>query len=165
LHADEQGILARLLEREAVDGGAEDRREVGVVGLVARIRRQARRFGGEGMDGPDLEARLDKIRFDVFMLCPGLLDGDDHVLDLMLLAEPVDLVDHPAERGLLMLDDRGRGEDGAIEVGEHPLGAVLGAIDGDDAEMLGADPFDAGIEDAAGLVNGVGAAALSGTGV
>ena len=64
-----------------------------------------------------------------------------------------------------MLDDGGRGEDGAREVGEHPLGAVLGAIDGDDAEVLGSNAFDACVEDAAGLVNGVGAAALSGTGV
>ena len=42
-----------------------------------------------------------------------------------------------------VLDDGGGYEDAAVEVGEHPLGAGLGAVDGDDAEVLRPDGLDA----------------------
>ena len=44
-----------LEEAEAVDGGAMDGGEVGVVGLVAGIGGLSELLGGEGMDDPDLE--------------------------------------------------------------------------------------------------------------
>jgi hypothetical protein len=45
-----------------------------------------------------------------------------------------------------------------VEVGEHPLEAALGAIDGEDAEVFGADLLDAGKEGSTRLRDGVGAA-------
>jgi hypothetical protein len=50
----------------------------------------------------------------------------------------------------------GRQEDLAVEVDEHPLGASLGAVDGDDAEVLGADVLNARVDDAAGLLQDIG---------
>ena len=61
------------------------------------------------------------------------------------------------EAGLIMLDDGGRDEDPAVEVGEHDLGPGLGTVDAEDAEVLGSDGLDPGMKDAVGLVNGVGA--------
>ena len=46
----------RLDQAEAVDGGALDGGEVGVVGLVAGIGRESELLGGQGMDDPGLEA-------------------------------------------------------------------------------------------------------------
>jgi hypothetical protein len=59
------------------------------------------------------------------------------------------------ETGLMMLDDGGRDVDSAVVVGEHDFGSGLGAIDAEDAEVLGSDGLDAGVKDAVGLVNGV----------
>ena len=41
-----------------------------------------------------------------------------------------------------MFDKGGADEDAAVEVGEHPLGAGLGAVDGDDPEVLRTDGLD-----------------------
>ena len=57
-------IERRLDQAEAVDGGAMDGEEVGVVGLVAGVGRQAELLGGQRMDDAGLE--------------PG---GDDGALD------------------------------------------------------------------------------------
>ena len=50
-----------------------------------------------------------------------------------------------------MLDDGEGDEDAAVEVGEHPVGAGLGRVDGDDAEVLGSDGLDARGEEAVGF--------------
>ena len=42
----------------------------------------------------------------------------------------------------------------AVEVGEEELGACLGAVEADDAEVFGSDLLDAGMEHAAGLADG-----------
>ena len=42
-------------------------------------------------------------------------------------------------------------DDISIEIGEHPFGTGLGAIDGDDAEVLGPDLLDPGMDRARGL--------------
>jgi len=49
-------VPARLDQREAADGGAVDRRQVGVIGLVAGVGGLAKLFGGERMDDAGLEA-------------------------------------------------------------------------------------------------------------
>jgi hypothetical protein len=74
------------------------------------------------------------------------LDGDDDVGQGVLVDRPADRGDHGIEALAVVLDDGGRDEDAAVEVGEHPLGAGLGAIDSDDAEVLGPDRPDAGVE-------------------
>ncbi len=74
------------------------------------------------------------------------------------------LVEEPhgvLQSGLIMLDDGGWDEDPAVEVGEHDLGAGLGTVDAEDAEMLGSDGLDPGMKDSIGLVNGVGPGAAA----
>ena len=51
-----------------------------------------------------------------------------------------------------MGDGGGRDEDVAVEVGEHPLGAGLGTVEADDAEVLGSDLLDARVKDAGRLL-------------
>jgi len=70
-----------------------------------------------------------------------------------------ELVDRGVESGSVMREQRGRHQDVAVEISEHPLGARLGAIDRDDAEVLGADLLDARVECAAGLLQNVGTSA------
>jgi hypothetical protein len=60
-------------------------------------------------------------------------------------------------------------EEGAEEVGEHPLGVVLVTVETDDAEVGGADLLHPRVEVAFGLVQGGGlrsglGTTLSGTG-
>jgi len=92
------------------------------------------------------------------VVAAGALDGDAEVAEVVVgdgLAEPGEgLVKGRA----VVVHGGGRHEEGAVEVGEHPLGAGLGGIDGGDAEVRGADLLDAGMEGAARLVDGVGAA-------
>ena len=52
-----------------------------------------------------------------------------------------------------MGDGGGRDEDAAVEVGEQQLGACLGAVEADDAEVFGSDLLDARVEHAAGLAD------------
>jgi hypothetical protein len=54
--------------------------------------------------------------------------------------------------GAVMFDDGGRNQDVAEEVAQHPLGAGLGAIDTDDAEMLRSNLLDPDMNDARGLL-------------
>ena len=54
-----------------------------------------------------------------------------------------------------MLDDGRFHEDSTVEVGDHHLGASLGAIDTDEGEMFRTDRLDTWMNDATRLVNGV----------
>lgn len=58
------------------------------------------------------------------------------------------------EVGAVMVDGSRRQEDAAVEVGEEKLGACFGAVEADDAEVLGADKLDAGVEYAVRLSDG-----------
>src|SRR5438477_69254 len=51
-------------------------------------------------------------------------------------------------------DGSGRDEDAAVEVGEEELGAGLGAVEADDAEVFGSDLLDAWMEHTTGLADG-----------
>ena len=66
--------------------------------------------------------------------------------------------DGGVEVGAVVGDGGGRDEDVAIEVGEQELGACLGAVEADDAEVFGPDLLDARVEGAAGLLDDVGGA-------
>ena len=72
-------IECRLDQAEAIDGGAMDGVEVGVVGLVAGIGREAELLGGQRMDDAGLEAGGDDGALDRQMVVAGALDGDDEV--------------------------------------------------------------------------------------
>jgi hypothetical protein len=63
LELDVEGVGFVLRQAEAIDGGAMDGGEVGVVGLVARIRREPIRLG-VGVNDADLEPRLDEGALD-----------------------------------------------------------------------------------------------------
>jgi hypothetical protein len=96
------------------------------------------------------------------MIRAGLLDGDDEVAEVVLGDGPPELVDGGVESRACVLDCGQRDEDAAVEVGEQPGGAGLGAVDGDDAEGLGADGLDARGQEASGFAEvlaAVGAAA------
>ena len=113
------------------------------------------------MDQADLEPRGVAGPLDGEVVSPGPLDGDDEVGD----AGPGDgLADRPGhglEARPGVLDDGGGYDDAAVEVGEHPLGAGLGAVDGDDAEVLRPDGLDPGVDRAEGLVDDLGAGRLA----
>ena len=92
------------------------------------------------------------------MVPAGAFDGDQEVLEVVAAGGLADGGDGLSEGGAVVLDGGGRDEDVAVEVGKHPLGAGLGAIDGDDAEVLRADLLDARVEGAARLLDDVGGA-------
>ena len=160
--ADEQfqvhpALVGGLFEQgEAVDGGAMDGDQIGVVGLVAGVGGLAELLGGEGMDEADLEAAFDEGVLGNVMVAAGPLDGDDDVLEVMLLHGSANLGDHGLQFGAVVADDGGRDEQLAVEVGELPFGAELGAIDADDAKVFGSDLLDARVDDAAGLLHELG---------
>ena len=81
----------------------------------------------------------------------GHFDGDDQIAELMgrhgLTQGGDGLVE--ALRG--MFDGRGRDQDAAVEIGEHPLGARLGTVDGDDAKVLRLSLLDPGMQGAGRL--------------
>ena len=77
-------VVGRLGEPEAVDGGAVDGGDVGVVGLVAGVGGLAELLGGERMDDADLEAGGGEGVADDVMIPSGALDDDDQIDDPML---------------------------------------------------------------------------------
>ena len=74
LEADVDRIGFVLQQAEAVDGGAVDCGEVGVVGFVARIGGLAILFGGVGMKDADLESRLGEGALDRAVVASRPLD-------------------------------------------------------------------------------------------
>jgi hypothetical protein len=87
------------------------------------------------------------------MVAAGPLHGDDEIVELVLLDRLPEPLDGGPEAGLGVRDLDGFDQDLAEEVGEHPLGPGLGAVDTDDAEVLGSDLLDAGMEHPCGLVD------------
>jgi hypothetical protein len=79
------GLIERRLEQaEAVDGGALDGGEVGVIGLVAGVGRQAELLGGQRMDDAGLAPGGDGGALDRGVVVAGSLDGDDEVAEVVL---------------------------------------------------------------------------------
>src|SRR6516164_10334758 len=96
------------------------------------------------------------------MIRAGLLDGDDRVAEAVLGDGPLEVGEGGVESRAGVLDGGQGDEDAAVEVGEQPGGAGLGAVDGDDAEGLGSDGLDARGQEAFGfaeMLTPVGAAA------
>jgi hypothetical protein len=109
------------------------------------------------MDDPGLEPGIGEGLFDGLVVGAGLLDGDDQVAEV---PRPDRLL-HRGD-GLLEAEPRvvhgcGWDEDAAVEIGEHPLGAGLGTIDCDDAEVLRGGVLNPGMERAGGLGDQLGA--------
>ena len=106
------------------------------------------------MDDADLESRGGDGTLDRAVVAAGPFDDHDQVADLgrSRAERTLDRRANPAG----LLDHGGSDEDAAVEVGEHPFGTGLGAIDGDDTEVLGSDPLDTGTDHATSLVDGLG---------
>ena len=132
--------------------------EVGVVGLVAGVGGLAELLGGEGMDDAGLEAGGGEGALDDVVIAAGAFDGDQAVVEVVAAMAWRMAAMAAVEGGAVVFDGGGRDEDVAVEVGKHPFGAGLGAVDGDDAEVLGADLLDARVEGAARLLDDVGGA-------
>ena len=145
------GSSRRLDQAEAVDGGALDGGQVGVVGLVAGVGGEAELLGGEGMDDAGLEAGGGEGALDRPVIVAGALDGDDEVAEVVGRRRPGGPGRRRRRGPAVMLDGGGWNEDVAIEIGEHPFGAGLGTIDGDDAEVLRSDLLDPGMDRSRGL--------------
>ncbi len=103
------------------------------------------------MDDAGLEAGGDGGALDRRVVVAGALDGDDRIAEVMLGRGAADPGGEVAEPLAGMLDGSGLNYDISIEIGEHPFGTGLGAIDGDDAEVLGPDLLDPGMDRARGL--------------
>jgi hypothetical protein len=69
-------------------------------------------------------------------IATGALDNDDQVFEVMASNGLAENSDGFVEGSPIVFDDRGSDEDAAVEVGRHPLGASLGAVNGDDTEVL-----------------------------
>src|SRR5262249_4076426 len=83
-------------------------------------------------------------------------DGDDQALQAMTPHGIAEGLQRPLEADLGVLDHGRRHEDPAVEVGQHPFGAGLGAINADDAEVLRPHGLNPGMEGAPGFVDQVG---------
>src|SRR5262249_45055322 len=83
------------------------------------------------------------------------LDGHDQVAQVVAGHRLTHHRDGTCESGVGMGHLRRWDEYIAIEVAEHELGAGLGTIHADDAEMLGTHLLDAGVNDAARLLQEV----------
>jgi hypothetical protein len=123
--------------------GVENGGEIGVSGFVVGVGGLAVLFGGEGIDEADVEVGGAEGALHGTVVFAGACDEHDEIAKLVLclgLAEPVD---GGMEVRAGMVERRGLQEDMAVEVGEEVTGPRLGAIEGDDAEVIGADGLDA----------------------
>jgi hypothetical protein len=133
-------------EGEAVDDGSMNGDQVGIIGLVAGV---AESTGGKGMDDACLEAGGGEGVADGLVITSGSFDGDEEVAEVVLTDGLTQALDGVIEGGAVVFDEAWWDKEIAEEVGEHPFGSCLGTIDADDAEVLGADFLDAGMEGAA----------------
>jgi len=88
------------------------------------------------------------------VIISGALNGNQEVTELVLADGVSQQGDHVLQLGARMFDRGGLQEDASIEVAEHPARALLGAIHGDNSEVLGSDGLDALVQQAAGLGKG-----------
>ena len=146
-------VAGRLEQRTACDGGAVDGVQIGVVGLVARIDGLAILLGDEGVQNARLEASTGEAALDDAVIAAGTLDGDETVAELVRGKGVSNLSDGGVQVRSVMGDVGRRDKDASIEVGEEELGAHLGTVEADDAEVLGTDLLDARVQHAGRLAN------------
>ena len=128
----------------AITGGLDDSFQVGIVGLLVGMSSVTEVAGDHGVDNPHIKTSGREGPLDRLVITPGALHDHDQILELVGSHGLADLGEGMIERVAAMVQDRGSDQNLAVEVDEHPLGAGLGTIDGDDAEVLGADGPDAG---------------------
>ena len=140
-------------QAEAADRRAEDARQIGVVGLVARIGRLPIVPAGVRMDQACVETGLAKGVLHGPMVRAGLLDGDDEVREPVFDDGRADAMERRLKIALRVRARRGRDQNVAIEVGEEELRAQLGAVEGDDTKSLRSDPLHSRVDLTIRLVN------------
>ena len=156
-HFDSSDFSVTLQIQAPEDGG-----QIGVVGFIARVGRLAVLLGGEGMDQADLEAGLSEGALDGSMVFAGAFDGDDEIAELVLDHGLAKAIDGGLEVAAAVGQGGGLDQDAAIEVGQEVTGACLGAVHGDDAEVLRPDGLNAWAEQAVGLVQNQGLVGFAG---
>ncbi len=127
------------LKPKAVDRGSADSPQVGVVGLVIVGSGLAKMAGDRGVNDAGLKASTSESSQYWQVIATGALDDDDQIFQAIASDGLAENSDGFVESGPIVFDDRGRDEGAAVEVGHHPLRAGLGAVNGDDAEVLGTD--------------------------
>jgi hypothetical protein len=132
----------RVGQAEAIDRGPMQGGQIGVVGFVAGISRLTILISGEGMDQAHVPAELAESPLHGTMIFAGAFDGDDEVSQIVLAERLADALDGGLQFALAMHHHRGRHMNGAEEIRQHELGAGLGAIDGNNAEVLRPDRLD-----------------------
>jgi len=114
-----------------------DGEEIGIIGLVSRIGRDAELLGRQGMNVPGFEPGRCEGVFDGKVINASLLDANDQIAEVMRHDRSLQARDRFLEALPRMFDRCGRDEDATVEIGEDPFGSSLGTIDGDDAECSG----------------------------
>src|SRR5450759_2351491 len=103
------------------------------------------------MEDGRLEAGGGEGALDEAVITAGAFDGDEAVKDVMFGEGVTHLGDGGVEGGPVVFNGGGRNQDAAVEVGEQHLGANLGAVEAEDAEVFGSDLLDAGMKQPARL--------------
>lgn len=158
-------VALGLDQGEAAHGGAMHRDEIVVVGLIARVGGLAELFGGERMNDAGFEAGGSEGALNRAMVTAGAFDRDQQIFQLMVADSLAELVERGFERRPVVGEESRPHQDVAIEIGEHPFGASLGAIDRDDAKVLGTNFLNARMKSTAGLLHDIdttGTGALAG---
>src|SRR5262245_18153003 len=91
------GWTGKFDQAQTVDGGAMNAGEIGIVVFVAGVGRLAEMLAGEGMDHADVPVGFAKGTLHGTVVFAGLLNGDDQVLELVLLHGVADAVDGGAK--------------------------------------------------------------------
>lgn len=107
------------------------------------------------MDAADLEARGGEGPLHHVVLAAAALAGHEQVAQVMGGQRLTHGSDGTRAGGVRMGHLRRWDADVPLEVAEQELGAGLSTIDADDAAMLGAHLLDAGVDDAARLLQEV----------
>jgi hypothetical protein len=148
-------VAGGLGEGEAVEGSAVHGEEVAVVGLVVGISDLAELFSSEWVDNAGVEGRGAEGALDEAMVAAGSFNDDEQVLEVVVVHGLAELSDRVGEAGAVVDEALRLEEEGAEEVGKHPLGIVFVAIKAGEAEVAGTGSFDAIVEVTAGLVEGI----------
>src|SRR5262249_48057070 len=82
----------------------------------------------------------------------GAFDSDEEIAELMLVTSLLELLVDGAQGAVVVGEFGGWNQHGTEEIGKQELGACFGAIDTDDAEVLGPHRLDATAKLAARLV-------------
>jgi hypothetical protein len=146
-------VEERFGQSIASDSGAKNGGQIVLVGFVIGVGRLTMVLGGEGMNDADVERSVTKdcaleSAFDGQVIVAGAFHGHHNIFELMLVGDLAYLNDGQFEPSAVMLNTGGLDEQLAIEVADQPHGACFGAIETNNAEVLGADLLDTWVQEA-----------------